>query len=107
MSVQSVLKKIDDGDRIVKLCECNHEFHVNCLKRWFEQTNTCPLCRTEITYHFKVYFKKRRKKFYLLKIDEEKVVFYELKKIEKIQKKILVIFILILKIKNQKKKILK
>ena len=30
-------KQIDDGDRIVKLCECNHEFHVNCLKKWFEQ----------------------------------------------------------------------
>ena len=101
-------KEIDDGDRIVKLCECNHEFHLNCFKKWFEQTNTCPLCRTEITYYFKVYFKKRRKKkFYLLKIDEEKVVFYELKKDRKNTEKDFSDIYLNFENKKSKKKIFK
>ena len=100
-------KEIDDVDRIVRLCECNHEFHLNCFKKWFEQTNTCPLCRKKITYYFKVYFKKRRKKFYLLKIDEEKVVFYELKKDRKNTEKDFSDIYLNFENKKSKKKIFK
>tara|TARA_Y100000389_G_scaffold143303_1_gene141529 strand:+ start:2419 stop:3174 length:756 start_codon:yes stop_codon:yes gene_type:complete len=31
-----------------KLAECNHAFHLKCIKRWFHKKNTisCPCCRT-------------------------------------------------------------
>tara|TARA_Y100000389_G_scaffold191745_1_gene218404 strand:- start:361 stop:1125 length:765 start_codon:yes stop_codon:yes gene_type:complete len=31
-----------------KLSECNHAFHLKCIKRWFNKKNTisCPCCRT-------------------------------------------------------------
>ena len=31
-----------------KLTECNHAFHLKCIKRWFHKKNTisCPCCRT-------------------------------------------------------------
>ena len=25
---------------------CKHQFHVNCLEKWLEQKNTCPLCQS-------------------------------------------------------------
>lgn len=34
---------------------CKHVFHLNCLKRWFEQKQECPMCRTKIVA------KKRRR----------------------------------------------
>merc|ERR1712244_90505 len=27
---------------------CRHVFHLNCLKRWFEQKQECPMCRMKI-----------------------------------------------------------
>ena len=27
---------------------CKHVFHLNCLKRWFEQKQECPMCRLKI-----------------------------------------------------------
>ena len=27
---------------------CNHVFHTDCLKRWMEKKQTCPLCRATI-----------------------------------------------------------
>jgi len=24
---------------------CKHEFHENCIKKWFRRSPTCPLCR--------------------------------------------------------------
>jgi Ring finger domain len=37
---------IEDGDRIGAL-ECDHIFHVDCLKVWLARRNVCPLCLTE------------------------------------------------------------
>uniref|UniRef100_A0A8C9HAK0 RING-type E3 ubiquitin transferase n=1 Tax=Piliocolobus tephrosceles TaxID=591936 RepID=A0A8C9HAK0_9PRIM len=31
-----------------KKLSCSHIFHVECLKSWFIQQQTCPICRTEI-----------------------------------------------------------
>jgi hypothetical protein len=28
-----------------KKTNCNHIFHNQCLDKWFEHNNTCPLCR--------------------------------------------------------------
>lgn len=27
---------------------CGHKFHVKCMHNWFDQTNTCPMCRTPV-----------------------------------------------------------
>ena len=49
-----------NGDMICAIChdkmmpdrtagmlnECEHAFHVKCIKRWFELVDTCPCCRT-------------------------------------------------------------
>ena len=29
---------------VIKL-QCNHFFHKGCIKRWFQEKNTCPYCR--------------------------------------------------------------
>ncbi|PIA60934.1 hypothetical protein AQUCO_00300448v1 [Aquilegia coerulea] len=29
----------------VTLMPCSHIFHNNCIGRWLEMTNTCPMCR--------------------------------------------------------------
>ncbi|CAB9504352.1 protein ligase RNF181 [Seminavis robusta] len=37
---------IEDGDRVGAL-ECDHMFHVDCLKVWLTRRNVCPLCLCE------------------------------------------------------------
>lgn len=37
---------LQEGTRIGSL-PCNHEFHVDCLKKWLKQNNHCPLCNGE------------------------------------------------------------
>lgn len=32
-------------NKIKKLRRCGHEFHQTCIEKWFEKSNTCPLCR--------------------------------------------------------------
>jgi hypothetical protein len=34
---------LEEGDRIGAL-DCNHIFHVECIKGWVQRKNTCPLC---------------------------------------------------------------
>lgn len=31
-----------------KLCKCNGFFHYDCLLKWINQTNSCPICRTTL-----------------------------------------------------------
>lgn len=26
-------------------CNCNYIFHLTCIKHWFDEKQTCPLCR--------------------------------------------------------------
>lgn len=28
--------------------KCMHKFHINCINRWIEQNDRCPLCRYQI-----------------------------------------------------------
>lgn len=37
----------DDQQQIKKL-PCDHIFHKNCLRSWFQRQQTCPTCRTSI-----------------------------------------------------------
>lgn len=31
-----------------KKLECNHGFHLNCIKKWVQTSFTCPVCRKSI-----------------------------------------------------------
>lgn len=31
------------GDKI-KILECGHVYHYNCIKEWFKRKRECPLC---------------------------------------------------------------
>ena len=33
---------------ILRILECNHEFHENCIITWLKSNNTCPICRHEL-----------------------------------------------------------
>ena len=35
-------------EKTKKITECSHTFHTECLDRWLETNNSCPLCRTEL-----------------------------------------------------------
>lgn len=33
---------------ILTILFCNHSFHKECIKRWFENNNNCPICRQKV-----------------------------------------------------------
>ncbi len=35
-------------DEVCEINECKHIFHTECLNRWLEQKNECPLCKAQI-----------------------------------------------------------
>lgn len=37
------LEELTNNDKVI--LECRHTFHVNCIKEWFKNNNTCPFCR--------------------------------------------------------------
>ena len=40
---------MEDGKEIVELdCNNKHVFHLECLEKWIEKNNNCPMCREEI-----------------------------------------------------------
>ncbi|CAN4088397.1 unnamed protein product [Withania somnifera] len=42
------IAEIKKGEMCVILHPCCHGFHVNCVRPWFEDNDTCPLCRTTV-----------------------------------------------------------
>jgi hypothetical protein len=43
------LGALEDGDVCCVLPACRHEFHRECMRRWFMTGKTnCPLCRTKV-----------------------------------------------------------
>ncbi|XP_049401614.1 RING-H2 finger protein ATL40-like, partial [Solanum stenotomum] len=41
------LSIIEDGELVRVLPNCKHNFHVECIDKWFNYHSTCPICRTE------------------------------------------------------------
>uniref|UniRef100_J3NAS5 RING-type domain-containing protein n=1 Tax=Oryza brachyantha TaxID=4533 RepID=J3NAS5_ORYBR len=39
------LGELEEGERCCTLAACRHEFHKECIYRWVDNHNTCPLCR--------------------------------------------------------------
>ncbi|PKA57159.1 RING-H2 finger protein ATL7 [Apostasia shenzhenica] len=35
-------------DRLQRLPQCGHSFHVDCISHWFSSNTTCPLCRVSL-----------------------------------------------------------
>ncbi|TNV77307.1 hypothetical protein FGO68_gene11254 [Halteria grandinella] len=35
------------GDQLKRL-PCKHEFHTACIKKWYGERDTCPMCRKRI-----------------------------------------------------------
>jgi len=61
ISHQEINEEINTSIEICSICiesylppqksitlSCNHKFHSNCIKEWFEQELTCPICRTTV-----------------------------------------------------------
>ena len=42
-----------ENDLITDLSECGHVYHSECLFKWLETSNTCPLCRININFNYK------------------------------------------------------
>ncbi|RNA27145.1 E3 ubiquitin- ligase synoviolin isoform X2 [Brachionus plicatilis] len=38
----------NEGPQQIKKLPCDHIFHKNCLRSWFQRQQTCPTCRTSI-----------------------------------------------------------
>jgi E3 ubiquitin-protein ligase BIG BROTHER-like protein len=36
-----------DGEKAMHL-PCRHQFHPDCIKEWFKENRTCPVCRYEV-----------------------------------------------------------
>lgn len=37
-----------NNDSLVSILNCNHFFHTECIKKWGNRNNTCPICREKI-----------------------------------------------------------
>ena len=41
---------------------CNHNYHYDCIKKWFERSNRCPVCRQGVIDKFLCYRQYLRSK---------------------------------------------
>lgn len=42
------LLEYEDGEEIVELPKCRHQFHKSCVSQWLVINKICPICRVEI-----------------------------------------------------------
>jgi hypothetical protein len=56
-----------------KICKCDAWVHISCLHTWYNITEKCPICRTEITHNFYKYY------FYIWKFKLIIYMYYTLK----------------------------
>jgi hypothetical protein len=52
----------------IKSCKCNGWVHNNCLNKWYERCNKCPICRTTVTKNNTVdmYILEKNNNIYIL-----------------------------------------
>jgi hypothetical protein len=55
------LMDINDGQNTI-LLPCGHMFHSDCVTKWLEIHNTCPLCRFELPTDDPNYERERRER---------------------------------------------
>ncbi|WOH05238.1 hypothetical protein DCAR_0624652 [Daucus carota subsp. sativus] len=36
-----------EKDELIGGLQCRHEYHVECVKKWLKQRNSCPLCKAD------------------------------------------------------------
>lgn len=53
---------LDSNDECLLTHKCDHTFHINCMKRWLEEHNTCPNCRSEIEEDHDIFPDYRRRR---------------------------------------------
>ena len=39
---------VADSDEPLVILKCEHNYHKKCIKSWFNQSNSCPLCRVRV-----------------------------------------------------------
>ncbi|KAF8266221.1 hypothetical protein EI94DRAFT_1586477, partial [Lactarius quietus] len=42
------LDDYQEDDRVMKLSDCSHWLHKNCLQQWLRGATTCPVCRQRV-----------------------------------------------------------
>ncbi|KAF5795315.1 putative transcription factor C2H2 family [Helianthus annuus] len=45
------LQEFEVGETCVAL-ECNHGYHQECIEKWLQQKNNCPICRAKVFSFF-------------------------------------------------------
>jgi len=44
--------QINSKEDYIKICICNLWVHNNCLNKWYENSNVCPICRSQVNKKF-------------------------------------------------------
>ena len=42
-----VICLMEEPENVIKL-KCQHMFHKDCINKWFQHSNRCPICRTNL-----------------------------------------------------------
>ncbi len=45
---QDTIYKHPNLNCIMRILECSHCFHINCIDKWFTRSSTCPTCKFEL-----------------------------------------------------------
>lgn len=42
------INKLSEYTYIIKICKCDPKIHVECINKWVNLCQTCPICRTKL-----------------------------------------------------------
>ena len=43
-----ICKEILKEKEIIRVLNCSHIFHINCIDKWFKDNKMCPICKKEV-----------------------------------------------------------